>query len=99
MSDQSTYNSKVLPEGWEWEAAICFPDGYAGRLQIANVASDPACQLWVFTQAGRYRVDRWYLEKYKVAGHPLDGLPLKLDPLNAKPRRLSAAAPSLDETP
>lgn len=99
MFDQSTYDSQVLPEGWEWEAVICFPNGYNGHFCMANVASDKSCQLWVFTKSGRYRVDRWHLEKYKVAGHPLAGLPLELDPLKVKPRRPSAQLSSPSGTP
>lgn len=84
------YNSKVLPEGWEWEAAICAPNGYNGHVHMANVASDESCRLWVFAKSGRHRVDRRYLEKYKIADHPLAGLPLELDPLKVKPRKPSA---------
>jgi len=93
------YNSQVLPEGWEWECAICAPNGYNGHFHMANVASDKSCQLWAFTRSGRYRVARWYLEKRKIADHPLAGLPLELDPLKVKPRRPSAQLSSPSSAP
>lgn len=93
------YNSQVLPEGWEWEAAACFPNGYNGHFCMANIASDESCQLWVFAKLGRYRVYRWWLDEHKIADHPLAGLPLELDPLKVRPRRPSAQLSSLVGTP
>lgn len=81
----TSYNAKVLPEGWKWEGAACAPSGYKGEVRIANIASDETGQLWVFGELVRFKVDRQWLGHYKIADHPLAGLPLQLDSLKVEP--------------
>jgi hypothetical protein len=83
----SGYSPHSLPdEGWEWEGAIAGANGYNGHAFVANVASDPALQLWVFSRTGRYRIDPEEFARKKISDRSLAGLPVELDPLEPATR-------------
>lgn len=76
------YDSSKLPHNWSWEGAIAGLDGFNGHAHVANVARDSHGQLWVFTQAGRYRIHREEFERKLISKKPLRSLPLQLEPSN-----------------
>lgn len=74
------YNSKVLPDGFEWVGAVAGPDGYTGHAYVANVAKDDKGYLWCFAECGRFRIATRSFEERKISDKFLPALPLSLSP-------------------